>query len=89
MNTSAPPVKERGELLHAPKAAVQLQRRFRILALFQVARRQIRWCVVCNCSVTNDNLGGYDGRSALTGELYCLRCADGRDSGVMGFGGTQ
>ena len=23
------------------------------------------------------NLGGYDGRSALTGELFCLNCADG------------
>jgi hypothetical protein len=43
--------------------------------------RDIRRCVVCEARVTNANLGGYDGRSALNAGLYCLSCADGRDLG--------
>jgi hypothetical protein len=35
-----------------------------------------RHCVACRVPVSNSNLGGWDGRSALTGDLYCLRCAD-------------
>jgi len=37
-----------------------------------------RRCAVCGCTVTNENLGGDNGRSALSGELFCLTCADGR-----------
>jgi hypothetical protein len=36
----------------------------------------LRFCVACSAGVTNLNLGGYTGHSALTGQLYCLRCAD-------------
>ncbi len=35
-----------------------------------------RRCVICGTPVTNSNLGGYDGRGALSGKLYCLQCAD-------------
>jgi hypothetical protein len=35
-----------------------------------------RRCVVCNAPVTNSNLGGYDGRSALAASLYCIHCAE-------------
>lgn len=37
-----------------------------------------RHCCGCNTVVTNDNLGGHSGHSALTGDLWCLGCADGR-----------
>jgi hypothetical protein len=36
----------------------------------------IRCCVACGTRVTNRNLGGYSGRSALSGSLWCERCAD-------------
>jgi hypothetical protein len=35
-----------------------------------------RRCVACGTRVTNRNLGGYSGRSALSGSLWCDRCAD-------------
>jgi hypothetical protein len=35
-----------------------------------------RRCVSCNAIVTNRNLGGYNGRGAFTGSLYCINCAD-------------
>jgi len=37
----------------------------------------VRPCASCGVFVGNINLGGYDGPSALTGELFCLNCADG------------
>lgn len=36
----------------------------------------LRYCVGCGERVTNANVGGYEGRSALTGRLYCELCAD-------------
>ena len=39
-------------------------------------RLHLRYCVRCGERVTNANVGGYDGRSALTGRLFCLACAD-------------
>ena len=36
-----------------------------------------RECVCCGVPVTNRNLGGHSGKSALTGSLLCLRCEDG------------
>jgi hypothetical protein len=38
--------------------------------------RSIRRCVACDSRVTNRNLGGSDGNSALTGPVWCLSCAD-------------
>jgi hypothetical protein len=35
-----------------------------------------RRCMVCQTKVSNRNLGGHDGNSALCGPLFCLRCAD-------------
>jgi hypothetical protein len=37
----------------------------------------LRPCALCGVFVGNTNLGGYNGRSALTGSLFCLKCADG------------
>jgi hypothetical protein len=36
----------------------------------------LRFCVGCGTRVTNKNVGGFTGRSALTGRLFCLDCAD-------------
>lgn len=43
---------------------------------------ELRRCVGCGAHVTNENLGGYNGRSALTGDLFCLSCADGKGGGA-------
>jgi hypothetical protein len=45
---------------------------------FFARQPELRRCVACNVEVTNESLGGYDGRSALSGDLWCLACADGR-----------
>jgi hypothetical protein len=47
--------------LHSPLAVRQLH---------------LRYCARCGERVTNQNVGGYEGRSALTGRLFCLACAD-------------
>ena len=36
-----------------------------------------RCCVCWGVVVTNRSLGGFDGRSALSGRLWCYHCADG------------
>jgi hypothetical protein len=41
-----------------------------------VRQLHLRYCKVCGVRVTNRNVGGYEGRSALTGRLYCELCAD-------------
>jgi hypothetical protein len=42
-----------------------------------VARQlHLRYCAVCGVRFTNANVGGYEGRSALTGQLYCEACAN-------------
>ena len=33
-------------------------------------------CVVCGIVVENENLGGFSGRSALSGRVFCPRCED-------------
>jgi hypothetical protein len=37
----------------------------------------VRSCRVSGIFVGDPNLGGHDGRSALSGKLFCLKCADG------------
>ena len=46
-----------------------------------------RPCSVCAIPVNNQNLGGYNGRSALSGFLYCERCADSPPQRLLSFGG--
>jgi hypothetical protein len=43
---------------------------------FNGRRAAIRRCAACDSHITNRNLGGNDGRSALSGPVWCLRCAD-------------
>jgi hypothetical protein len=38
-----------------------------------------RYCAKCGERATNANVGGYEGRSALTGRLYCELCVDERE----------
>jgi hypothetical protein len=35
-----------------------------------------RYCCICGERVTNKNVAGYEGKSALTGRLFCELCAD-------------
>ena len=35
-----------------------------------------RRCEVCRTKVCNQNLGGHNGKSALSGPLFCERCSD-------------
>ena len=64
--SARPPVKDRASETLLPEQKVF------------AAETALRRCVVCGAHVTNQNLGGYDGRSALSGDLWCLSCADGR-----------
>lgn len=72
------PSKERGGLPTALKVA-KLPTSYRLSLLLQVFSRRtaaVRLCVSCDSRITNRNLGGNSGRSALSGPVWCLRCAD-------------
>jgi len=71
------PKEKRG--VGAALRTAELPARYRFSLLLQPvggSRGPIRRCVSCGSLVRNKNLGGNDGRSALTGGLYCVRCAD-------------
>jgi hypothetical protein len=70
------PPNETGALLHAPVLKLQSLRAYHLLVRAQVRRALIRRCVSCDSRLTNQNLGGNDGRSALTDPTWCYRCAD-------------
>jgi hypothetical protein len=38
---------------------------------WQRRRIELRGCCVCGIAIKNENLAGYSGRSALSGQLYC------------------
>jgi hypothetical protein len=77
MNALGPPGNEKSALLHAPKVA-ELLRSYSGFGFLQPAKIPVRRCVACGSRVTNQSLGGHDGRSALSGSLWCYDCADGR-----------
>jgi hypothetical protein len=64
--SARPPVKDR--------ASARLPAEQKLFA----PETELRRCVVCGVHVTNSNLGGYSGRSGLSGKLFCLDCADGK-----------
>ena len=85
---NAPPEKRNGALLHTPipkaklteATSVRAHVNTRVERLPQVFSRRIaatRRCVSCDSPVTNQSLGGFGGRSALSGPVWCLQCADG------------
>jgi hypothetical protein len=43
---------------------------------FEDPSHEPRFCESCKTPVGNLNLGGHDGKSALSGRLYCQACAD-------------
>ena len=51
---------------------------YSVFDLLQSTTSPARRCVACGCRVTDRNLGCYNGRSALSGSLWCCECADGR-----------
>jgi hypothetical protein len=77
-----PPKKERGV-----KAALETDRaeeEYCSSDLLQ-PRNQPRRCAACGCRVTNGNLGGFVGHSALSGSLFCYHCADLQPRLLVGF----
>jgi hypothetical protein len=82
MNALGPPGNGKGALLHAPipKFATPGYN----LARHDATRR----CVSCGRFVGDGNLGGHDGRSALTGPVWCLSCADYARQLQLRFGGS-
>jgi hypothetical protein len=90
MNPHAPPKKKEHGVGTALKTA-QLTAGYRSPVFSQLFRSRTvsgPRCVVCGSHVTNRNLGGNDGRSALSGNLWCLRCADYPRQPVFIFGGN-
>lgn len=77
----------RGEL--ASKTArkrTELVAAYRLLVFLQPFKAKGRRCVSCDSRVTNRNLGGHDGRSAVTGPVWCLDCADYPQQLLLRFG---
>jgi hypothetical protein len=92
---TGPPKKER-RLYGTAIQKLQLQPRYHALNALQAffcfwqrelirSRAPIRRCVVCGVQITNRNLGGYSGRSALSGPLWCLSCADNPQQRCLSF----
>jgi hypothetical protein len=68
---------ENDALLHAPLPKLTTS------CYYLPRNRAALRCVACNCRVT---LGGCSGRSALTGRIWCLECADYPRQLVLNFG---
>ena len=88
MNALAPPKRETAP---GRDTAPNLQRwtTYLIVRFSQIGTPRIRRCVCCNTHITNINLGGNNGRSPLTGDLYCLRCADFPMQQFLKLGGER
>jgi len=61
----------------------------RLLQAFSVRKTPMRRCVSCDSRITNRNLGGNSGRSALSGSVWCLRCADFPQQFLLRLGGLR
>ena len=73
---NAPPEKKRAPGRLAASASALQNYKFPARAQI-IPFPGLRPCALCGVFVGNTNLGGYNGRSALTGSLFCLKCADG------------
>jgi len=85
------PSKKTGGLPTALKVA-ELGTPYRFSIFSQVFCRRktaTRRCTACDSRITNRNLGGNGGRSALSGELWCLNCADYPRQLVFSFGRSE
>jgi len=70
----SPPTKREGRSARA--AVLQTQRLARCYRAFRFPQRKKRKCGFCGGTVSNKTLGGFTGRSALSGNLFCYGCAD-------------
>lgn len=84
----SPPGKEK-PLLGGKGLRKRIKTAYRLLLLLQARQSLARRCVCCNCRVTNRNLGGCSGRTALTGPVWCLECADFPRQLLFNFGGVE
>ena len=77
MNALGPPEQKRARAKSAFRE-LRLRSRYHSPLLLQAfaSRSRRRRCVACEERVTNKNLGGNDGRSALIGSVWCYECAD-------------
>jgi len=82
--------KRTGAVLRAPISKLNLHTGYHFPLLLQAfaGQARLRHCVACDSPVRNKNLGGNDGRSALTGLVWCLRCADYPQQLLLALGGT-
>jgi hypothetical protein len=80
-----PPKKRRARLpqahssqLNNPSSSGECQSCLREtpLAAWAHRRERLGHCRVCVIAVGNKNLGGFSGRSALSGRLFCSHCED-------------
>jgi hypothetical protein len=75
MSALGPPRKKAHGKLGSKTAREIIPLRFYApFAVLQARRTAIRRCVCFGAVVTNRSLGGFDGRNALTGRLWCLHC---------------
>jgi len=83
----SPPPKEKRGCNTALKTAELLATYHLSLALqvFSGRRAASRRCVACRAHVTNRNLGGHDGPSALTGPVWCYEYADWPQQRLLGL----
>jgi len=58
------------------------------LQAFSCRRAATPRCTACNSTINNRNLGGNSGRSALSGPVWCLRCADHPQQLLLALGAT-
>jgi len=75
MNENGPPRKREGRPARTALRKLELKLAG-VYRNFRFPQPKVRLCTACGCRVSNRNLGGYDGRSALTGSLWCYGCAD-------------
>jgi hypothetical protein len=98
------PRNETGALLHAPVPKLQLTGAYQFPPSLQPLsngtngevkfrdpfhQEDIRCCVACSVLVDNSNVGGYDGRNAMTGKFWCYSCADGFPPSLRPPGGLR
>ena len=84
----SPPKQKRRRGKTALQDAEQ-QEAYCLLAFLQPLKAKARRCISCRARVTNRNLGGFNGRSARSGSLFCLRCADWPSQLLLNLGGTR
>jgi hypothetical protein len=85
----SPPKEKRG--CNTALKTAELTVAYRLLAFLQASKRPpvTRRCVSCDSRVTNANLGGHSEGSALSGLLWCDRCADFPQQLLLNLGGRM